>query len=103
MVDRRCRLRALHDRVRVLGRHWEPPLVRYDSRVVHLRSFRMRTEAQLMVSHWTSVQLDPETKNLHSPEWNSAGECCVNSASSRASRQIKLQYRNCIKHSFRER
>ena len=63
----------------------------------------MRTEAQLMVSHWTSVQLDPETKNLHSPEWNSAGECCVNSASSRASRQIKLQRRNCIEHSFRER
>jgi hypothetical protein len=29
------------------------------------------------VRHWTSVQLDPETKNPHSPRWNSAGECCV--------------------------
>ena len=37
----------------------------------------MRTEAQSTVSHWTSVQLDPETKNPHSPQWNSVGECCV--------------------------
>src|SRR5262245_42525447 len=29
------------------------------------------------VRHWTSVQLDPEIKNQHSPRWNSAGERCV--------------------------
>jgi len=63
----------------------------------------MRTEAQLTVSHWTSVQLDPETKNPQSPQWNSAGECCVKLRVLTRKPADQIAVRNCIKHSLRER